>query len=133
MQTAVTATSLTRQVHTSAICCTPATIICTAATVLMTDGALGRCHDSRISMSQANEAKSAAVEEVERLLQHSEDLKRLHTLCQDYDHKAQVRIPAAALCCAAEHCIISHHQACACGSDQQRKLFWCIGRRRRRS
>lgn len=41
-------------------------------------------------MSQANEAKSAAVEEVERLLQHSEDLKRLHTLCQDYDHKAQV-------------------------------------------
>jgi hypothetical protein len=44
------------------------------------------------SHGQANEAKSAAVEEVERLLQHSEDLKRLHTLCQDYDHKAQVGI-----------------------------------------
>lgn len=39
---------------------------------------------------QANEAKAAAVEEVERLLQHSEDLKRLHTLCQDYEQKAQV-------------------------------------------
>lgn len=39
---------------------------------------------------QANEARAAAVEEVERLLQHSEDLKRLPTLCQDYEHKAQV-------------------------------------------
>ncbi len=39
---------------------------------------------------QATEARAAAVEEVERLLQHSEDLKRLPTLCQDYEHKAQV-------------------------------------------
>lgn len=40
---------------------------------------------------QAIEARAAAVEEVERLLQHSEDLKRLPTLCQDYEQKAQVR------------------------------------------
>ncbi len=44
---------------------------------------------------QAIDAKRAAAEEVERLLQHPEDLKRLSGLLEDYTQKHQVNNEAA--------------------------------------
>ena len=41
--------------------------------------------------AQASEARRAAVEEVERLLQHPEDLKRLPALREEYAQKLQAR------------------------------------------
>ncbi len=41
------------------------------------------------SAAQAIDAKRAAAEEVERLLQHPEDLKRLSGLLEDYTQKHQ--------------------------------------------
>ena len=51
---------------------------------------------------QANDARRSAVDEVERLLQHPEDLKRLPALREDYSQKQQARPtahgPAIRLC-----------------------------------
>lgn len=44
----------------------------------------------QVSLHQAIEARKLAVEDVERLLQHPEDLKRLDALVEDYSVKHQV-------------------------------------------
>lgn len=46
--------------------------------------------------AQAGEARRAAVEEVERLLQHPEDLKRLPALREETAQKLQARSHASA-------------------------------------
>ena len=45
---------------------------------------------------QAIDARRAAVEEVEKLLQHPEDLKRLPDMLEEYMLKVQVRGPGRA-------------------------------------
>ena len=63
-------------------------------------------HDvSSPPLLQANDARRSAVEEVERLLQHPEDLKRLPALREEYSQKQQARGqgPAQAVC----RCVIS--------------------------
>lgn len=45
---------------------------------------------------QANDARRSAVEEVERLLQHPEDLKRLPALREEYSQKQQACVPRPA-------------------------------------
>ena len=59
-------------------------------------------------LRQANDARRSAVEEVERLLQHPEDLKRLPALREEYSQKQQARASgatcpgaAAASCCVS--------------------------------
>ena len=53
---------------------------------------------------QAIDAKRAAAEEVERLLQHPEDLKRLSGLLEDYTQKHQVSVISP-----NRQCIVSNH------------------------
>ncbi len=51
--------------------------------------ALYTCELAVMPSRQANDARRSAVDEVERLLQHPEDLKRLPALREEYSQKQQ--------------------------------------------